>query len=162
MDLTFFDNIKEEEQVLTELEAVKELARKVGLYEYIYNDKAPADGATPGIHIGPVAQELQKVEGLKSCVTPDENGILRVDSDMLALSALAYVAAIARIVMNIEKEQDNDDSTEMGTDSTAGVQLNKTEATGTEGTGAETTGTTPAPATEQPVEPATETDEAGL
>ena len=159
MDLTFFDDIKEEEQVLTELEAVKELAKKVGLYEYIYNDKAPADGATPGIHIGPVAQELQKVEGLKSCVTPDENGILRVDSDMLALSALAYVAAIARIVMNIEKEQDNDYSTEMGTDSTAGVQLNETEA---KGTGAETTGTTPTPATEQPVEPTAETNEAGL
>lgn len=159
MDLTFFDNIKEEEQVLTELEAVKELARKVGLYEYIYNDKAPADGATPGIHIGPVAQELQKVEGLKSCVTPDENGILRVDSDMLALSALAYVAAIARIVMNIEKEQDNDYSTEMGTDSTAGVQLNETE---TKGTGADATGTAPAPTTEQPVEPTTEADEAGL
>lgn len=132
MDLTFFDNIQPEEQVLTELEAVKELARKVGLYEYIYNDKAPADGSTEGIHIGPVAQELQKVEGLKSCVTPDENGILRVDSDMLALSALAYVAALARIVMNIEKEQDNDNSTEMGTDSSAGVQFNQeTEGAGT-------------------------------
>ena len=146
MDLTFFDNIKEEEQVLTEIKAVKELAKKVGLYEYIYNDKAPVDGSTPGIHIGPVAQELQKVEGLKSCVSPDENGILRVDSDMLALSALAYVAAIARIVMNIEKEQDNDYSTEMDTDSSAGVQLNQ------ETTGTETTGTAPVTASTSPVD----------
>lgn len=147
MDLTFFDNIQPEEQVLTEIEAIKELASKVGLYEYIYNSKAPADGSTEGIHIGPVAQELQKVEGLKSCVTPDENGILRVDSDMLALSALAYVAALARIVMNIEKEQDNDNSTEMGTDSSAGVQLNQE----TEGTG--TAGTTPATANTAAVNP---------
>lgn len=102
MDLSFLDNIKKNE----EDELLKMVASKIGCYLWQYdNSYVPEDGT----HLGPVAQELQEIPGLKDAVLPDENGVLQVDSKYVSLAALSLVAALIRKIYGIKKEENENE-----------------------------------------------------
>lgn len=109
MDLEFIKQyqnrecIKPTEQELNELNQLIELARNVGSYTYVYNEDAP-DNVKPGLHDGIVAQDLLKVDGLRSAVHNNINPetgeeYLSVDSNHVALATLGYVAALVRMLI---------------------------------------------------------------
>lgn len=85
----------------TELKALTQLANKVGLYEWQYDVPAEGivlDGKT---HLGPILQDLQRVEGLASAVSTNPEGYLEADSRYIALAALSYIAALTRVLTRI-------------------------------------------------------------
>lgn len=79
-----------------------DVAKHVGSFDYEYKDGVQAP---EGSHIGPIAQDLQKVQGLDSLVQPDENGILTVNTQYAALAALSLVAALARRVLGVKYDE---------------------------------------------------------
>lgn len=118
----------------SELEMLKELANKVGCYSYEYKPEFQQDsGANAEENIGIMAQDLLKIPGLASSVITNEDGSLAVDGNRLALSALGYVAALARHILGVT---DNDSNRTVSNE----LQNSETE-TGVPTSGAETTGT---------------------
>lgn len=84
--------ISEHEYKETELKALVDLARNIGLYEWKYD--TDVDGE---LHVGPIAQDLLRIPELASAVR-DVNGHLEIDYKFIALAALSYVATLARII----------------------------------------------------------------
>lgn len=111
-------------QMNSELEMLRELADNVGCYAYEYKPEYQQDlGANDQENIGIMAQDLQKIPGLASSVITNEDGSLSVDGNRLALSALAYVAALARHILGVTVTNDSNttvsdelQNTEEGTD----------------------------------------------
>jgi len=93
------DTIKPYEYKETELAAIVDLARNVGLYEWKYE---PGVTGEQDLHVGPIAQDLLKVPGLASAVHKQEDGTLTIDSKFIALAALSYCATLARILSQVE------------------------------------------------------------
>jgi hypothetical protein len=111
-------------QMNSELEMLRELADNVGCYAYEYKPEYQHDlGSNDQENIGIMAQDLQKIPGLASSVITNEDGSLSVDGNRLALSALAYVAALARHILGVTVTNDSNttvsdglQNTEEGTD----------------------------------------------
>lgn len=149
MDLSYFDITTEEplslnspEQKMDEYAQLKEIADKIGSYRWQYKDDFAAEkGIDTNEHIGIAAQDLLNVKGLDSAVFNDEDGTLKVNTDYLALANLGLIAALARIVLSVlgdNNEQYNEKElpaefqagTKTGTDTTASTDA----AIGTEQT----------------------------
>lgn len=76
-----------------ELNQLLDVAKNIRSVDFNYK---PESGENPNEdHIGVIAQDLLKVRGLDSAVK-EENGVLKVDANKVALAALALVAALAR------------------------------------------------------------------
>lgn len=98
----------------SELEMLRELADNVGCYAYEYKPEYQQDvGANDQENIGIMAQDLQKIPGLASSVITNEDGSLSVDGNRLALSALAYVAALARHILGVTNDSNTAVSDEL-------------------------------------------------
>lgn len=104
------NSITPEEYKETELKAIVDLARGLGLYEWKYEDEVP--GVDRQLHIGPIAQDLLRIDGLKSAVKQLEDGTFVIDSKYVALAALSYCATLARILANIKYEGPNKEGVE--------------------------------------------------
>lgn len=98
------NSITPEEYKETELKAIVDLARGLGLYEWKYE---PGVNGDEQLHIGPIAQDLLRIDGLKSAVKQLEDGTFVIDSKYVALAALSYCATLARILANIKYEGPN-------------------------------------------------------
>lgn len=101
-----WDDITPEQSVSSSIEdneynQLLDIAKHVGSFDYEYTDNIQAPA---GNHIGPIAQDLLKVQGLDSLVQQDENGILTVNTQYAALAALSLVAALARKVLGVKYE----------------------------------------------------------
>lgn len=87
------------EQVQEELMQLQDIANKVGSYKWTYegDDK---------VHDGIITQELLNVPGLKDAVHIDpESGLQTVDANFLSLATLGYIAALTRVVLDMKKEE---------------------------------------------------------
>lgn len=123
MNFDYFDIISQGDapaindpaQVRDEMLQLKDIADKIGSYRWNYKEdfsKAPDNNE----HIGIVAQQLLQVPGLEAAVSQDpETGVLTVDTQYVALAALGLVSALARFILNNNKE------TEYGTNSTSNI-----------------------------------------
>lgn len=112
MNFDYFDNmlssnapsIDSPEQIRDEMSQLKDIADKIGSYRWNYKEdfNAAPDNEE---HIGIVAQQLLQVPGLEAAVNQDPNtGVLTVDTQYVALAALGLVSALARYVLNNDKE----------------------------------------------------------
>jgi hypothetical protein len=88
----------------TELKAIVDLARNIGLYEWKYD--TPVDGTDPYLHVGPIAQDLLRIPELASAVK-EVDGHYVIDSKYIALAALSYCATLARILSQTEYKGPN-------------------------------------------------------
>ena len=153
-DYSYFDNISAEPQIDVEDEAIQlqNLADNVGSHLWSYKQNAQQEYDVDGKdHIGIIAQDLLKVPGLAGAVKTDGLGNLKVDTDYVAVAALAYCAALARKLLG----QTNVGETENGEASTELPQ----ELPGAETV--DTTGTTTSTAEEtENIQPAVEQPEA--
>lgn len=146
-DTSYFDSeplpLTDPVQQDSELEMLKELASNVGLYSYEYKPEfQQEEGANDQENIGIMAQDLLKIPGLASCVITNPDGSLAVDGNRLALSALGYIAALARRLYGYTNANNANSIQEAGARS-------GTETSGTEGTTIpEESGTTNGPAVE--------------
>lgn len=104
MDFSFFEEVEDispEAQKENELFMLQEIARKIGCYNWNYDNENVPDN---GEHVGFITQDLLKVPGLADAVHTDENGIQVFDSRYISAAALALVAALARIVLKEKYE----------------------------------------------------------
>lgn len=125
MDLSYFDDYSKEVEENIDL---INLAKNIGAFNWQYKPEFENinNREDSGINHGIIAQDLLRVPELKDMVEPDENGILKVKTDLVAMAALAYIAELTRKVLGVKYESN---SNEMET------------ATGSS-TAADTTGTT--------------------
>lgn len=82
---------------------------KIDAYAYKYNNKAQAmygnDKAVDDkVHVGPMAQELEKTKSTNAVVSKDENGYEMVDTRKLTLSNTAAIAELTRKVQELESK----------------------------------------------------------
>lgn len=126
MDLSYFDDYSKEVEENIDL---INLAKNIGAFNWQYKPEFENinNREDSGINHGIIAQDLLRVPELKDMVEPDENGILKVKTDLVAMAALAYIAELTRKVLGVKYESNSD---EMET------------ATDTNTTAADTTGTT--------------------
>lgn len=109
MDFSFIDNYQEEtppdatEAQDKERLILTELAQNIPCLEWNYNG---VDVPDTGTKLGLITQSLRRVPSLASMVSVDENGVESYDSALLAGAALAAVAALARVVLNIPLSKD--------------------------------------------------------
>jgi hypothetical protein len=89
------ERIKEKED---QPDMVEEVAENIQNYRYHYK---PGSGEDPTVeYSGPMAQDLLQVDGYRSAVFEDENGLLRVDTGRLALVNAGLIADIsARLIL---------------------------------------------------------------
>lgn len=110
MNFDFIDSYQEPQQDLPPTASVaqdEEITDLVNVAKYvpcIHWEYDPSKGGpeSNGDQLGFVTQALQKVPGLASAVTLDENGVQTFDSRFVAAAALSLVAALARKVLNID------------------------------------------------------------
>ena len=124
MDFGFIDSYQEPQQDLPPTASVaqdEEITDLVNVAKYIpciHWEYDPSKGGpeSNGDQLGFVTQALQKVPGLASAVTLDENGVQTFDSRFVAAAALSLVAALARKVLNIDLSENyaNDVGNELG------------------------------------------------
>lgn len=114
MDLSYFDDYSKEVEENIDL---INLAKNIGAFNWQYkpefeniNNRDDSD-----INHGIIAQDLLRVPELKGMVEPDENGILRVKTDLVAMAALAYIAELTRKVLGVKYES-NSNEMETATD----------------------------------------------
>lgn len=99
MDLSYFDDTEKEEFI-----DLVNLAENIGSYNWAYKPEYEnINGRNDeGVQHGIIAQDLLKVPELSNMVEEDENGILRVKTDLVAMAALSYIAELTRYVMGIK------------------------------------------------------------
>lgn len=97
-------DISQYEYKETELKAIIDLARNIGLYEWKYD--TPIEGTDPYLHVGPIAQDLLRIPELASAVK-EVDGHYVIDSKYIALAALSYCATLARILSQTEYKGPN-------------------------------------------------------
>lgn len=124
MDFSFISSYQEPQQDLPPTASVaqdEEITDLVNVAKYvpcIHWEYDPEKGGpeSNGDQLGFVTQALQKVPGLASAVTLDENGVQTFDSRFVAAAALSLVAALARKVLNIDLSENyaNDVGNELG------------------------------------------------
>lgn len=124
MNFDFIDSYQEPQQDLPPTASVaqdEEITDLVNVAKYvpcIHWEYDPSKGGpeSNGDQLGFVTQALQKVPGLASAVTLDENGVQTFDSRFVAAAALSLVAALARKVLNIDLSENyaNDIGNELG------------------------------------------------
>ena len=80
---------------------IAEVAQMINNYTYHYK---PGVGEDPSIeYSGPMAQELLQVDGYRSCVFEDEDGLLKVDTGRLALVNAGMIADVTKRLLVIEQ-----------------------------------------------------------
>lgn len=97
-------DIPEHKYKETELKAIIDLARNIGLYEWKYDTSV--DGTDSYLHVGPIAQDLLRIPELASAVK-EVDGHYVIDSKYIALAALSYCATLARILSRTEYKGPN-------------------------------------------------------
>lgn len=117
MDLSYFDDYSKEVEENIDL---INLAKNIGAFNWQYKPEFENinNREDSGINHGIIAQDLLRVPELKDMVEPDENGILKVKTDLVAMAALAYIAELTRKVLGVKYES-NSDEMETATDTTA-------------------------------------------
>lgn len=102
MDLSYFDDTEDTEK--EEFIDLVNLAENIGSYNWAYKPEyEDINGRNDGgVQHGIIAQDLLKVPELSNMVEEDENGILRVKTDLVAMAALSYIAELTRYVMGIK------------------------------------------------------------
>ena len=117
MDLSYFDDYAKEVEENIDL---INLAKNIGAFNWQYKPEFENinNRDDSGINHGIIAQDLLRVPELKDMVEPDENGILRVKTDLVAMAALAYIAELTRKVLGVKYES-NSDEMETATDDTS-------------------------------------------
>jgi hypothetical protein len=84
-----------------ERDLVAEVAEKIQNYLYHYK---PGFGENPNVeYSGPMAQDLLKVDGYRSAVYQDENGLLEVDAARLAMTNAGLISDLAKRVIMLEE-----------------------------------------------------------
>jgi len=92
------ERIKEPTQ---EKDLLAEVAESINNYTYHYK---PGVGENPSVeYSGPMAQELLQVDGYRSCVFEDENGLLKVDTARLALVNAGMIADLSKRLLMLEE-----------------------------------------------------------
>lgn len=114
MDLSYFDDYSKEVEENIDL---INLAKNIGAFNWQYKPEFENinNRDDSGINHGIIAQDLLRVPELKDMVEPDENGILRVKTDLVAMAALAYIAELTRKVLGVKYES-NSNEMETATD----------------------------------------------
>lgn len=114
MDLSYFDDYSKEVEENIDL---INLAKNIGAFNWQYKPEFENinNREDSGINHGIIAQDLLRVPELKDMVEPDENGILKVKTDLVAMAALAYIAELTRKVLGVKYES-NSDEMETATD----------------------------------------------
>jgi hypothetical protein len=82
---------------------------KIDAYAYKYNKKAHdlygnQKGIDDEVHVGPMAQDLEKNESTKAAVSEDPNGYKEVDIRKLTMSNTAAISELTRKLDAIEKK----------------------------------------------------------
>lgn len=122
MNFDYFDveessapQINSPDQIRDEMSQLREIADKLGSYRWTYKeDFATNKGIDTNEHFGPVAQQLLEIPGLSGAVMQGPDGTLQVNTNYAALAALGLVAALARVVLGSNKEEEiNDTNTEL-------------------------------------------------
>ena len=149
MEFNYFDEYTTDEapaindpvQIRDEMSQLYDIANRIGSYRWNYKEDFNA-APDNNEHLGIVAQQLLQVPGLEAAVSEDPNtGVLKVDTQYVALAALGLIAALTRYVLNINGEQTNGTTntelpdTVSDTETTRGLPA---EFTGTETTNEET------------------------
>lgn len=119
MDLSYFDDYSKEVEENIDL---INLAKNIGAFNWQYKPEFENinNREDSGINHGIIAQDLLRVPELKDMVEPDENGILKVKTDLVAMAALAYIAELTRKVLGVKYESNsNKMETATGTSTTA-------------------------------------------
>ena len=114
MDLSYFDDYSKEVEENIDL---INLAKNIGAFNWQYKPEFENinNRDDSGINHGIIAQDLLRVPELKDMVEPDENGILKVKTDLVAMAALAYIAELTRKVLGVKYES-NSNEMETATD----------------------------------------------
>lgn len=117
MDLSYFDDYSKEVEENIDL---INLAKNIGAFNWQYKPEFENinNRDDSGINHGIIAQDLLRVPELKDMVEPDENGILKVKTDLVAMAALAYIAELTRKVLGVKYES-NSNEMEAATDTSA-------------------------------------------
>lgn len=81
---------------------------KIDAYAYKYNKKAHdlygnQKGIDDELHVGPMAQDLEKTNSTKASVSEDPNGYKEVDIRKLTLSNTAAISELVRKIEALEK-----------------------------------------------------------
>lgn len=108
MDLSYFDDYSKEVEENIDL---INLAKNIGAFNWQYKPEFENinNREDSGINHGIIAQDLLRVPELKDMVEPDENGILKVKTDLVAMAALAYIAELTRKVLGVKYESNSDE-----------------------------------------------------
>lgn len=82
---------------------------KIDAYAYKYNKEAHdlygnQKGIDDEVHVGPMAQDLEKNESTKAAVSEDPNGYKEVDIRKLTMSNTAAISELTRKLDAIEKK----------------------------------------------------------
>ena len=114
MDLSYFDDYSKEVEENIDL---INLAKNIGAFNWQYKPEFENinNRDDSGINHGIIAQALLRVPELKDMVEQDENGILKVKTDLVAMAALAYIAELTRKVLGVKYES-NSNEMETATD----------------------------------------------
>lgn len=114
MNLSYFDDYAKEVEENIDL---INLAKNIGAFNWQYKPEFENinNRDDSGINHGIIAQDLLRVPELKDMVEPDENGILKVKTDLVAMAALAYIAELTRKVLGVKYES-NSNEMETATD----------------------------------------------
>lgn len=126
MDLSYFDDYSKEVEENIDL---INLAKNIGAFNWQYKPEFENinNRDDSGINHGIIAQDLLRVPELKDMVEPDENGILKVKTDLVAMAALAYIAELTRKVLGVKYEP-NSDEMETATDTRTAADTADTKA----------------------------------
>ena len=126
MDLSYFDDYSKEVEENIDL---INLAKNIGAFNWQYKPEFENinNREDSGINHGIIAQDLLRVPELKDMVEPDENGILKVKTDLVAMAALAYIAELTRKVLGVKYES-NSDEMETATDPSTAADTTDTKA----------------------------------
>lgn len=126
MDLSYFDDYAKEVEENIDL---INLAKNIGAFNWQYKPEFENinNRDDSGINHGIIAQDLLRVPELKDMVEPDENGILKVKTDLVAMAALAYIAELTRKVLGVKYES-NSNEMETATDTSTAADTTDTTA----------------------------------
>lgn len=121
MDLSYFDDYSKEVEENIDL---INLAKNIGAFNWQYKPEFENinNRDDSGINHGIIAQDLLRVHELKDMVELDENGILKVKTDLVAMAALAYIAELTRKVLGVKYESNSNEmetATDTSTDAAA-------------------------------------------
>lgn len=126
MNLSYFDDYAKEVEENIDL---INLAKNIGAFNWQYKPEFENinNRDDSGINHGIIAQDLLRVPELKDMVEPDENGILKVKTDLVAMAALAYIAELTRKVLGVKYES-NSNEMETATDTSTADTATDTAA----------------------------------